>query len=110
MSKYHSKKTIAFGIEFDSKKEAQRYCELKMLLQTRKIKDLSLQHKFVLQPSFRKNGKTYREISYIADFVYFDNERMRNVVEDVKGYKTTMYQLKKKMFEYQYPDLTIIEI
>ena len=108
--KYHSKKTTVDGITFDSKKEAKRYCELKLLEKAGKITDLSLQYQFVLQPPFTKNGKMIRAITYIADFVYFDTERCKNVVEDVKGYKTDVYQLKKKMFEYKYPDLTIVEV
>ena len=110
MSKYFSKKAVVDGIEFDSKAEAKRYCELKLLERAGKIKDLSLQHKFELQPSFKKNGKTIRAIVYVADFVYFDLERMVNVVEDVKGFATKEYLLKKKLFEYKYPDLTITEI
>ena len=110
MSKYHSKKTTIYGIAFDSKREANRYCQLRLLEMAGKIKDLSLQHQFVLQPSFKKNGKTIRAITYVADFVYFDLERKRNVVEDVKGYKTKEYMLKRKMFEYKFPELTIVEI
>lgn len=110
MSKYHSKKAVVDGIEFDSKAEAKRYCELKMLERAGKIKDLSLQHKFELQPSFKKNGKTIRAIVYVADFVYLDLERMRIEVEDVKGFKTKEYLLKKKLFEYKFPTLTITEI
>lgn len=110
MSKYHSKKMVVDGIVFDSRAEANRYCELKMLERAGKIKDLSLQHKFELQPSFKKNGKTIRAITYVADFVYFDLERMVNVVEDVKGFKTKEYLLKRKMFEYKFPYLTIVEI
>lgn len=110
MSKYHSKKMIIDGITFDSKREANRYCELKLLEKAGRIKDLRLQHQFVLQPSFKKKGKSIRAITYVADFVYFDLERMKNVVEDVKGYKTDVYQIKKKMFEYKYPDLTITEV
>ena len=110
MTKYHSKKVTVDGMTFDSKKEARRYCELRLLERAGKIKDLHTQHKFELQPPFKKNGKTIRAITYVADFVYFDNERMRNVVEDVKGYKTDVYQLKKKMFEYRFPGLTITEV
>ena len=110
MSKYRSKKVIVDGITFDSKKESKRYCELKLLERSGKIKHLELQHKFELQPSFKKNGKTIRAITYVADFTYFDLETMRYVVEDVKGYKTEVYKLKKKMFEYQCPNLTIIEV
>ena len=110
MSKYYSKKVVVDGITFDSRAESQRYCELKLLERAGKIKDLSLQHKFELQPSFKKNGKTIRAITYVADFVYFDLERMVHVIEDVKGFKTKEYLLKKKMFEYKFPDLTIVEI
>lgn len=110
MSKYRSKKVVVDGLAFDSKKESNRYCELKMLERAGKIKGLELQHQFVLQPPFRKNGKTIRAITYIADFTYYDLEKNKNVVEDVKGYKTDVYKLKKKMFEYTYPDLTIIEV
>ncbi len=110
MSKYHSKKAVVDGIEFDSKAEAKRYCELKILERYGKIKDLSLQHKFELQPSFKKNGKTIRAITYVADFVYLDLEQMRIMVEDVKGFKTKEYLLKKKLFEYKFPTLTITEI
>lgn len=110
MSKYGSKKVVVDGITFDSKRESNRYIELKLLERCGKIQDLELQHQFELQPSFRKNGKTIRAITYVADFTYFDLETMRNVVEDVKGYKTEVYKLKKKMFEFQYPNLTIIEV
>ena len=110
MSKYGSKKVIVDGITFDSKRESNRYCELKLLERGGKIKDLTLQPKFELQPSFRKNGKTIRAINYVADFTYYDFEKRRNVVEDVKGFKTKEYLLKKKMFEFKYPDLTIVEI
>ena len=110
MSKYRSKKAVVDGITFDSKKEAERYCELKLLEKAGKIKDLTLQYKFELQPSFKKNGKTFRAITYIADFTYLDLERMKNVVEDVKGYRTKEYQLKRKLFEYKFPYLTIVEV
>jgi hypothetical protein len=110
MSKYRSTKAMLDDIVFDSKRERQRYSELKLLERAGKIKDLSLQHKFELQPSFKKNGKTFRAINYIADFVYFDLERMEIVVEDVKGFRTKEYLLKRKLFEFKYSELTITEI
>lgn len=109
-SKYHSKKVKVDGIEFDSKKEAKRYSELKLLERAGKIKDLELQKVFELQPSFKKNNKTYRKTTYKADFCYFDNEKGKYIVEDVKGFKTEVYKLKKKMFEYKYQDLELKEI
>lgn len=109
-SKYKSKKVVIDGITFDSKKEANRYKELKILKSAGVIECLELQKIFELQPSFKKNGKTYRKITYKADFYYFDNEKGKYIVEDVKGFKTEVYKLKKKMFEYIYKDLELKEI
>lgn len=98
--KYHNKKIIIDGIVFDSTKEGKRYQELKLLERAGVIKDLELQKEFELQPSYKKNGRTVRKISYIADFCYYENGKY--VVEDAKGCKTQVYKLKKKMFEYRY--------
>lgn len=105
MSKYYSRKVIIDGIKFDSKKEGNRYLELKLLLKAGKIRDLELQKKFELQEKYKINGKTIRAISYIADFTYWDNEKNEMIVEDVKGGKATqtqIYKLKKKIFMYRY--------
>lgn len=110
MSKYHSRKTAVDGIVFDSAKEARRYVELKLLERAGKIRDLKLQPEFVLQPGFRKNGKTYRQIAYKADFSYFSVEEYKIIIEDVKGLKTPVYCLKRKLYEYKYPDSEIREV
>ncbi len=108
-NKYNNKKTEIAGIIFDSKKEAKRYCELKLLLKAKKIKNLTLQPAFRLQPKFKKNGATTREIRYVADFMYTD-ENGKIVVEDVKGMKTDVYKIKKKMFDYNFPEYELIEV
>ena len=110
MTKYKSKKIILDNIKFDSKKEGNRYEELKILEEAGLIKELELQKVFELQPSFKKNGKTYRKITYKADFYYYDNHLQRYVVEDVKGFKTEVYKIKKKLFEYVYKDLELLEV
>lgn len=102
MSKYYSRKVIIDGIKFDSKKEGNRYLELRLLLKARKIRDLELQKKFELLPKYKINNKTIRAISYIADFVYWDISKNEMVIEDTKGFKTEVYKLKKKLFEYKY--------
>lgn len=112
MNKYRNKKTVVDGIEFDSKAESNRYIELKLLEKAGQIKDLSLQPKFVLQPSFKKNGKTHRAIHYIADFIYIENGKNTPtgegiVVEDVKGMETKEFKIKRKMFEYHYPSMEL---
>lgn len=107
--KYGAKKTELDGIKFDSKKEAARYRELKLLERAGEIRDLRLQVPYELQPKFRKAGKTWRSVTYVADFVYQTKDG-REVIEDVKGMRTDVYRLKRKLFEYKYPDKTITEI
>ena len=70
MNKYKNKKVIIDGIQFMSQKEGTRYCELKLMQKAKIISDLQLQPKFVLQEEFKKKGKTYQAITYIADFLY----------------------------------------
>lgn len=109
-SKYHNKKIIIDGIEFDSEKEGNRYIQLKMLKKAGMIKDLQLQVPYVILDGYKKNGKTIRAITYKADFVYYDIFLKKTIVEDTKGYRTEVYKLKKKMFESRYPELEITEI
>ena len=65
MNKYGNRKIIVDNIKFDSIKESIRYKELVLLQKTGKIQDLKLQPRFLLQESFKKNGKTYRKIEYV---------------------------------------------
>lgn len=110
-SKYNSIKTIVEGIKFDSKKEARRYQELKLLERAGTIKELELQPRFILQDKFKLYGKTHRKIEYVADFKYWDKEKETWIVEDVKGVKTDVYKLKKKIFLKKYGrEYTFIEI
>lgn len=103
-SKYRAKKTTVDGIEFDSKREAERYRELKLLEKANEIRNLELQPRFLLQGKFKdRNGKTHRKIEYVADFMYVDKDD-KTVVEDVKGVLTDVYKLKKKMFLKIYDD------
>ncbi|SRR6266436_1989122 len=108
-NKYKAKKTSIDNIVFASKKEADTYLILKNLEKRKIIKNLELQKKFVLQKGFADiYGNKIREISYIADFVYETSENIR-VVEDVKGIRTPVYILKKKMFLKKYPQCLFLE-
>lgn len=102
MAKYKNKKVIYDGIKFDSAKECNYYVKFRLMEQAGIIKDLELQKKFVLQNSFKLNGKLRREISYYADFCYVTVKDNKLHVIDVKGFKTDIYKLKKKLFEYKY--------
>lgn len=105
MNKYGNKKVVIDGIEFMSRKEGNRYRELKLLQRAKVIENLQLQPRFELQPSFKKNGKTYRKIEYVGDFMYKENGHV--IVEDTKGMETDVFKLKHKMFEYKYPGLEL---
>lgn len=112
-SKYHSKKVIIDGIEFDSKKEGERYIQLKMLKKAGLIKELEMQPKFLLIDTIRYKGKTYPKTYYIADFKYYDNHLKKYIVEDVKSKitaKDKTYRLKIKMLLSKYPDINFEEI
>ena len=97
-SKYHAKKTVIDGIQFDSAKEARRYIRLRALEEGGRIQHLRLQVPFELVPSFECDGVKYRGMKYVADFVYVRNGKV--VVEDCKGFKTPEYKMKKKLMAY----------
>lgn len=103
MSKYKNKKVVIDGIKFDSKHEAEYYLYLKKLKEEGKIKDFGLQHKFELQPSFKKYGKAHRAITYTVDFaIYHLNGEVEYV--DVKGVETQQGVMRKKMFDYLFDE------
>lgn len=96
--KYHSKKTEYDGIIFDSKKEAQRYAILREMERCGVIGDLRRQVRFVLIKGLRwSDGRKHRDTVYVADFTYIDNGKL--VVEDVKGFKTPVYKIKKELMK-----------
>lgn len=101
-SKYHAKKTVVDGITFDSRKEAHRYLVLKGMEEDGSIEDLRRQVRYELVPAFDVDGKHYRPVFYVADFVYVDKETGKEVVEDVKGVRTDVYKLKSKLFARRY--------
>ena len=104
LSKYRAKKTVVDGITFASKKEAKRYQELKLLQKVGKIKELELQPKFPMVINCAKI------CTYIADFRYYDNDLKDYVVEDVKGFRTQVYSLKKRLLLALYPGVNFREL
>lgn len=105
MPKYHSKKTIVDGITFDSRKEANRWMELKLLERAGEISHLKRQVKYELIPAqkdydweSKKDKVVERACTYIADFVY--EEKGETIVEDTKGFKTPDYIIKRKLMLY----------
>ena len=75
------------------------------------ISGLERQVKYELQPKYRNgNDQLIRAINYVADFEYIDNASGRLVIEDVKGQRTAVYKLKKKLFEHRYSPMIITEV
>lgn len=126
VSKYRNKKTVLDGITFDSKAEADYYHTLKIFKMAGEVKEIELQPKFILQPGFWKccgavhMVKTVKErcpscglkmrkiqpLTYSADFkVTWKDGRIE--VVDVKGMETKAFKDKRKMFEFNYPALTL---
>ncbi len=92
--KYRNIKTVVDGITFDSIKESRRYGELKLLERSGRITGLQV------QPSFRIVVNDCLICTYKADFCYTTETPHAEgllVVEDVKGFKTPVYRLKKKL-------------
>ena len=90
-SKYGNKKCERDGLTFHSHKEANRYQELALLEKANQIRDLKRQKAYDIVI----NGMLV--CRYIADFVYFQSGK--EVVEDSKGYRTAVFQLKKKLMK-----------
>jgi hypothetical protein len=120
-NKYHNIPTkTADGILHDSRKEARRWCELKLLEKAGKITDLQRQVPFELIPAQYENvltGDVYlrgerkgqpktkpfcveKAVCYVADFVYHNVASNKIVVEDTKGKKTKDYVIKRKLMLY----------
>ena len=90
-AKFRNVPTEVDGIRFDSRAEARRYGELKLLERAGEIHGLTLQPLYVFEFNGVKIG------SYKADFRYERSGVV--VVEDVKSSatKTPAYQLRKRM-------------
>ena len=106
MNKYRAVKTVIDNITFDSKSEAKRYVELKLLERAGEITNLVLQPKFALIPKQADE----RAVVYKADFQYVELASNRVVVEDVKGVKTKDYVIKRKLFKFQNPNIDFREV
>ncbi len=97
-NKFGAIKTTIDGHTFDSKKEANYYCELKLRLQAKEIKGFCLQPTFILAPNLK----------YKADFIVFNIDGTTDII-DVKGTRTKEYIVKKKIFEDKF-NLKIAEV
>ena len=96
-SKYGNKKTVLCGITFDSKREAERYLELKAMQQRGEISSLELQKVYILAESVIINGRKKPALRYIADFVYLQDGKI--IINDSKGMLTDVYKIKRHLMK-----------
>lgn len=109
-SKYRNSKEERDGYLFDSKKEAAYYDYLKLRLRNHEIEEFRIQVPFVLQEGFKAiNGVSIRPIVYVADFLVRFPGGKEQVI-DVKGFRTEVYKIKKKMFLKKYPNHYFLEV
>lgn len=110
-SKYHAEKETRGEIKFDSRKEARYFDELMIRARAGEIRDLKLQPEFTLQEAYTTpEGKKVKAIRYRADFSFerrtkpdtYGYEHWVLEVVDVKGFKTDIYKMKRKMFLNKY--------
>lgn len=90
------------GIVFASKAEMRRYAELKLMEKVGQIRGLTIQPKFLLFPSFYRRGVFHHALNYVGDFLYYDIEKKRKIVEDVKGVETEVFKIKYKLFCFRH--------
>jgi hypothetical protein len=111
---FGARKTVVDGITFDSRREARRYSELKLLERAHEITDLELQPRFPLgtdDDPVKIRSKGYpngRRCSYKADFRYYDNVSGLVVIEDAKGHDTDTARLRRAFVEWQYKIVIVL--
>lgn len=126
MNKYFNKKVHykdeKFGdLIFDSKKEFHHFLKLRQREIDGDIENLELQKEFLLIPPVKREEyysitgeklihKAERKCIYICDFYYYDKDFNKNVCCDVKGFRTDVYKIKKKLFRYLYKEILFLEI
>lgn len=105
-NKYHAKPVTRVidgkTVRFDSKHEAERWDELRLLERAGKIEHLARQQSYDLIPTQRIDGEVMRKVTYRADFAYFQDGKL--VVEDAKSpaTRTREYIIKRKLMAMIY--------
>jgi hypothetical protein len=102
-NKLNAVKTKIDNYTFDSKLEARRYQQLKLLEKAGEIDLLEVHPRYLLIHGFKtKWGETIRPMYYEADFQYWDRKACRTVTEDAKGFQTAVSKIKIKLFKWIY--------
>lgn len=110
-NKFGAKKTRIGDLTFDSKKEANRYLELKAMEERGEIGSLMLQCRINLMEGFTFQGEKVRAINYTADFVY--RRDGFTVIEDVKSEataRTEAFRLRWRLLQWHYKDVADVKL
>lgn len=106
MRKYNNEKTTIDGITFDSRLEAERFQQLRLLEKAEEIEALQLQVEFQILTGWTNpdTGERIRSKHYVADFVYYDKQSGKWIIEDTKGMETSDFRLKWDFMKTLYRD------
>ncbi|MDE4918173.1 uncharacterized protein DUF1064 [Cupriavidus metallidurans] len=96
-SKYGNERVMFQGEVFDSKRELERYCHLRILQRAGQIQQLQRQVEFILAPAVVIDGRKRPPLKYVADFTYVERGAAERTVEDVKGVITKEYRIKRHL-------------
>lgn len=102
-TKYKSRKITVDGYTFDSIDESKYYQALLIKKAKDEIINFEMQPKFILIPGFKKQGKTYRSMTYTPDFLIYHLDGAEELI-DIKGFSTQQGELRYKLFNYFYQD------
>lgn len=113
MTKYNNRKVTVDGYTFDSQAEYYHYLYLLSEQEAGRITDLEPHPTYTLLPRFKTAaGKWEQAVTYTPDFVYTKAVGISRVTvaEDVKGVRTAVYVVKRKLFQHTYPDIIFQEV
>ena len=96
-------------ITFDSLLEKRFYDECVVPeMKSGNLKEYKLQKSYILQKGFKQNGRTYRPITYIADFWLLDKDGNERIIDVKGGMVDPTAKIKEKIMHYIYPDLDYV--
>lgn len=107
-SKYGNTRSTVDGVTFDSQREVNRYCELKLMEAAGLITNLRAHPPaLIIEPKAKDGRRTLRAVKYHPDFDY-DELVVGHVVEDVKATvtRTAVFQLKWRLLKGRFPNIT----
>lgn len=112
-NKFHAKKVVIDGIEFDSKRESKYYRHFVDVANAGLITNIEVHPRFILLNSFKDcNGKTERAITYKPDFrlTYADGSVEVVEVKSKRTAKEPDYIMRRKLFKHNNPDVKFSEV